>query len=79
MHDALAASYGIECTFCGATAKTQMNLGVRLEVGQVVPADPSEPARGRCPRCKRYSMKVVSAPPPPPPPKPKGFRRVPEK
>ncbi len=79
MHDALAASYGIECTHCGATGKMQMNLGVRMEIGQIIQPDPTEPARGRCTRCKRHMMKVVSVPPPPPEPKIKGFRRVPEK
>lgn len=48
-----------------------------LEIGQVMPADPSVPGFGRCPHCKRYQMKVTETPVKPPPPKPKGFTKVP--
>jgi hypothetical protein len=78
-HDALAGNYELECTFCGAKAKVQMNLGAGWRIGQVLEPDPTEPARGRCHQCKRHAMKVISVPPPPPLPRPKGFRIVPEK
>ncbi len=79
--DPLAGNYHLKCTYpgCHGTSIVEMNFGLGWRIEQLIPEDPSEPARARCPQCKRHKMKVISVPPGPPLPGPKGFRHVPEK
>lgn len=77
--DNIAGKYTLECQHpgCGGKLIAEQNHGVGWSVGTIVPMDPSVPTYGRCPRCKRYNLKVTKAPEPPPPAKPKGFTKIP--
>lgn len=79
MSDDLYFTYQLLCTHegCGGALLQTQGVSAGYTIGALVPFDPSLPAYGRCPRCKRHQMKVSTAPTPPPPPGPVGFTRIP--
>jgi hypothetical protein len=50
---------------------------VGLKLGDLVPPDPSDYRRARCPRCQRCKMKVVGVPEQTAPAPPEGFTKIP--
>lgn len=77
--DKLAARYVLKCSSpnCVGILRVDQNYGAGWKIGDKIPMDPSNPAYGRCPQCKRHNMTVTEGPPPPAPKKPKGFTKVP--
>jgi hypothetical protein len=81
LHNPLFVQYKLECTHpgCPGVMVLEQAISAGWKEGQLLPEDKSHPDVGRCPRCQRYMMKVVSAPPPPKPVPPKGWVKVPTK
>jgi hypothetical protein len=71
--------YPLVCTFegCGGRQLVEQAMSAGWKLGDIIPYDSSHPDVGRCPRCKRYLMKVTGAPPPAKPIPPKGFTKIP--
>lgn len=77
--DILSAKYALKCQDknCGAEMIVTQNLGVGWKVGDIIPMDPSNPAYGRCNRCKSHNAMVMKVPAAQTLPGPKGFTKVP--
>ena len=76
--------YRLECSYVEdngfkCTGKKQLveAASAGLKRGDIVPEDPGDYHRTRCPRCKRCKMKVMSVPQQVPPPGPVGFTKIP--
>lgn len=76
--------YFLECSYVednGVQCTGKMRLveapSAGLVLGYIVPEDPSDYRRARCPRCQRCKMKVTGVPTPPVPPGPEGFTKIP--
>jgi hypothetical protein len=72
-------NYHLVCTFsgCGGGYKIEQAESAGWTLGMILPEDRSHPDVGRCPKCKRYMMKVATAPEPPKPEKPVGWTKIP--
>ena len=77
-------NYTLECSYvesngfhCTGKRLLVEAYSAGLKLGDIVPEDPSDYNRTRCPRCKRCKMKVISVPTPPVPPGPVGFTKIP--
>lgn len=81
VHNPIMGSYTAVCTFagCGGSRIFQQGMSAGLRPGDMVQPDPSNEEFGKCPRCKRYTLKITKAPEAPPPPPPVGFSKVPER
>ena len=80
----LFQNYQLECSYVesnGVLCLGKLRLveapSAGLQLGDIVPEDPSDNRRARCPRCQRCRMKVVTVPPQPAPAPPVGFTRIP--
>lgn len=75
----LAEEYALTCQHEGCNGiRIISEVGsAGFVLGSMVQRSSEDPDRGRCLRCKRYTMKVTEVPPPFDPPKPEGFTRIP--
>lgn len=72
--------YEAQCETTGCPGKLHFEyaLSAGLRIGDVIPYDSGYPTFGLCPHCKRYRMRITSAPEPPPIPGPVGFTKIPK-
>jgi hypothetical protein len=79
-HDIMQGEYEATCTYpgCGWSGKLQLDESAGLAVGDAVYTDPADERVGRCPKCKRYTLKVTVTPSLPLPEPPQGFWKIPE-
>lgn len=75
------AHFTLSCTQdgCGGMQKVEQAASAGLTLGSMVPVDPQNPAFGRCPKCRRNSMKVMEVPAPRRSQSQTGFTKIPTK
>lgn len=79
IYNPLFFKYLLACTWpnCNGRAEVDQAMSAGWTLGYMVPEDPTHPEIGKCPRCRRYKMKVVRVPDPPVPVKPAGWNKIP--
>lgn len=78
-HEGVWGQFEGECQELGCSGKRKFEQAhsAGLRIGDMVPEDLSNPMFGRCPLCRKYTLKIVAVPPQATPPGPKGFTKVP--
>lgn len=79
VNEELIADYEVECQFCLARRKLTEYTSSGWVVGDTIHPSSSDPSYGKCFRCSRYMLRVITTPVPPLLPTNTGFTKIPQK
>jgi hypothetical protein len=74
----LYQEFRARCRNCTFELKFNEAMSAGYRVGDSMYMDPTDDTKGRCGRCKTYTMVIIKVPEPPTPVQPDGFWKIPE-
>lgn len=79
--ESIWGQYAAKCSYgkCPGVRLFEQGMSMNLQVGDMVPFDPTNSLGTTCPNCKRATLVITSSPAPPAPPPVKGFVKILEK